>query len=259
MIASERASYILKRFQEKDTVTFKEISDELAVSTATARRDIEYLAQKGLVLKVHGGAVRTQKESGGYSFAPVVTSEKMQKHIAEKVAIAERAASFIQDGECIFLDGGSTIAPMVDFIRSKRVRIVTHNLLVPQRLQNPELDVFLISGHYSPIHVSTSGVYAEKMVSQFHFDHAFFGCSGVDLVRQMVYDDDIDTIPIKEVAMRHSTHNYLLVDSSKLGIPSYCRFCEPSTFEYVITDSSAGTLQELPGNFILADSPSPGI
>lgn len=252
MIASERASYILNRFKEKDTITFKEISDELAVSTATARRDIEYLARKGLVFKVHGGAICAQRDQGGYFLAPLVTSEKMQKSVAEKAAIGERASSFIQDGDCIFLDGGSTIASMIDYIQNRKVRIVTHNLLIPQRLKNPDVDIFLIGGHYSPVHVSTSGVYTEKMVSQFHFDHAFFGCSGVDIGREMVYDDDIDTIPVKEVAMKHATHTYLLVDASKLGSPSYCRFCEIPAFDHVITDAAAESLGTLPDNFIIA-------
>lgn len=250
MIASERAGCILELFQEKGTVTFQDISDRLGISTATARRDVDYLAKKGLVLKVYGGAVLIKKERPPFPFAPVVTSEKMQRHIAEKIAIAQRATSFIQDGDCIFLDGGSTIAPMIDYLQNKQVRIVTHNMLVPHRLQNPDVDIFLIGGHYSPVHVSTSGVNTEKKVSQFHFDHAFFGCSGIDLERQMVYDDDIDTIPVKEVAMKHAAHTYLLADSSKLGTPSYCRFCEVSAFDFVITNDAA-KMESLPQNFIL--------
>ena len=45
----------------------------------------------------------------------------------DKTAIARLAASFVHDGDCIFLDGGTTIAPMIDFIQDKRIKIVTHN------------------------------------------------------------------------------------------------------------------------------------
>ena len=120
---------------------------------------------------------------------------------------------------------------MIDFIQDKKIRIVTHNLLIPQRVQNMDVDIFLIGGHYSHFHASTVGVFAEKMVSQFHFDHAFFGCSGIELVHQMAYNDDIDTIPVKEVAMKYATHNYLLADASKLGVTSYCRFNPLSAFD----------------------------
>lgn len=252
MIASERASYILSQLKEKDTVTLKEISDRLGVSIATVRRDFERLDEKGLVVKVRSGATRVDM---GMQLqpAPIVTSEKSKEHIEAKTAIAHKAASFIRDGDCIFLDGGTTIAPMIDFIQNKKIKIVTHNLLVPQRLKNLDVDIFLIGGHYSHCHVSTVGVYAEKMVSQFHFDHAFFGCSGIELSRQMAYNDDIDTIPVKEVAMKCASRSYLLADASKLGVTSYCRFSPLSTFDMVISNNRQAIEGGFPSNFVFSD------
>ncbi|MBC8584772.1 DeoR/GlpR family DNA-binding transcription regulator [Youxingia wuxianensis] len=252
MIASERAIYILNRLKEKETVTLKEMSDELNVSVATVRRDFEKLDEKGLAIKVRSGATRATAP-GIVSSLPLVTSEKSKENIEDKIEIARKAASYVQDGDCIFLDGGTTIAPMIDFIQNKKIKIITHNLLVPQRLQNMDVDIFLIGGHYSHFHVSTVGVYAEKMVSQFHFDHAFFGCSGIELVHQMAYNDDIDTIPVKEVAMKYSSHNYLLADASKLGITSYCRFSPLSAFDVIISNRKASNHASLPSNLIFAD------
>ena len=253
MIASERARYILNRLKEKEVVTLKEIADELGVSIATVRRDFEKLDEKGLAVKVRSGATRASLP--GPSAAPMVTSEKSKEHIEAKISIASKAASLVKDGDCIFLDGGTTIAPMIDFIQDKKIRIVTHNLLIPQRVQNMDVDIFLIGGHYSPFHASTVGVFAEKMVSQFHFDHAFFGCSGIELVHQMAYNDDIDTIPVKEVAMKYATHNYLLADASKLGVTSYCRFNPLSAFDLIISDHNDNMPDGLPSNFVFADVP----
>ena len=178
MIATERASYILNKLRDKDTVTLKEIAAELGVSEATVRRDFERLDAQGFVVRVRSGATRVNGAVPGNA-APLVTSEKLTEHMEDKTAIARLAASFVHDGDCVFLDGGTTIAPMIDFIQDKRIKIVTHNLLVTHRLKNMNVDIFLIGGHYTHFHESTVGVYTEKMVSQFHFDHAFFGCSGI--------------------------------------------------------------------------------
>ena len=198
MIATERASYILNKLRDKNTVSLKEIASELDVSEATVRRDFERLDKEGFVVRVRSGAKRVEPVVPDH-VTPLVTSEKLTEYTEEKNAIAKFAAGFVHDGDCVFLDGGTTIAPMIDFIQDKKIKIVTHNLLIPRRLKKMNVDIFLLGGHYTQFHESTMGVYTEKMVSQFHFDHAFFGCSGIELVHQMVYNDDIDTVPVKEV------------------------------------------------------------
>ena len=235
MIATERASYILNKLRDKDTVTLKEIAAELGVSEATVRRDFERLDAQGFVVRVRSGATRVNGAVPGNA-APLVTSEKLTEHMEDKTAIARLAASFVHDGDCVFLDGGTTIAPMIDFIQDKRIKIVTHNLLVTHRL------------HF---HESTVGVYTEKMVSQFHFDHAFFGCSGIELMHQMAYNDDIDTVPVKEIAMKCSNKNYLLADASKLGKTSFCRLAPLSAFDGVIVTCPPELSTPLPSNFIV--------
>ena len=250
MIATERASYILNKLRDKDTVTLKEIAAELGVSEATVRRDFERLDAQGFVVRVRSGATRVNGAVPGNA-APLVTSEKLTEHMEDKTAIARLAASFVHDGDCVFLDGGTTIAPMIDFIQDKRIKIVTHNLLVTHRLKNMNVDIFLIGGHYTHFHESTVGVYTEKMVSQFHFDHAFFGCSGIELMHQMAYNDDIDTVPVKEIAMKCSNTNYLLADASKLGKTSFCRLAPLSAFDGVIVICPPELSTPLPSNFIV--------
>lgn len=101
MIATERASYILNKLRDKDTVTLKEIAAELGVSEATVRRDFERLDEQGFVVRVRSGATRVNGAAPGNA-APLVTSEKLTEHMEDKTAIARLAASFVHDGDCIF-------------------------------------------------------------------------------------------------------------------------------------------------------------
>lgn len=248
MIATERIDYILNKLEEETTVTIKEIAADLHVSEATVRRDFERLEQKGLALRVRAGATKT----GGYSLgnvAPLITSEKLTEHMEEKNVIAKAAASFIEDGQCIFLDGGTSVAQIIDFIQDKKVKIVTPNLLIPRRLINVDMDVFLIGGRYMHFHESTVGTYAEKMISQFHFDYAFFGCSGIELTNQLAYNDDIETVPVKEVAMRCADRSVLLADSSKIGKTSVCHFSSLNSFDNIIIYEPENLSVSFPSNF----------
>ena len=224
MIATERMDYILQKLEAETTVTIKEIAASLNVSEATIRRDFERLEQKGLALT---------------------------EHMEEKNVIAKAAASLIQDGQCIFLDGGTSVAQLIDFIQDKRIKIVTPNLLIPRKLYNMDMDIFLIGGRYMHFHESTVGTYAEKMISQFHFDYAFFGCSGIELNNQLAYNDDIETVPVKEVAMRCADKSVLLADSSKIGKTSVCRFASLSSFDNIIIYEPENLSIGFPSNFTI--------
>ena len=139
--------YILQKLEAETTVTIKEIAASLNVSEATIRRDFERLEQKGQALRVRAGATKTSGSPLG-NVAPLITSEKLTEHMEEKNVIAKAAASLIQDGQCIFLDGGTSVAQLIDFIQDKRIKIVTPNLLIPRKLYNMDMDIFLIGGRY---------------------------------------------------------------------------------------------------------------
>ena len=113
------------------------------------------------------------------------------------------------------------------------------------------VDIFLIGGHYTHFHESTVGVYTEKMVSQFHFDHAFLDALALSWCTRWLYNDDIDTVPVKEIAMKCSNKNYLLADASKFGKTSFCRLAPLSAFDGVIVTCPPELSAPLPSNFIV--------
>lgn len=252
MIASERSNYIISRLKERETISLRDISRELGISEATARRDFEKLEQQGMLVRVHSGATRVGNfERPAAEPSMVTPTMKPEVNVAAKHLVAQRAAAFVQEGDCIFLDGGTSLAPMITCLAGKRIRIVTHNILIAQNFGDALADLFLVGGYYRSYHATTVGHHAEKMISQFHFDHAFFGCSGVDLKQHMAYNNDIDTIPVKEAAMKYSARNYLLIDDSKLDTTAYCRFSSLSAFDHVICNRREGDATEYPSNFLL--------
>lgn len=252
MIASERNNYILNRLKERETIGSKEISRELNVSEATVRRDLDLLEREGKLIRVRSGARRVESSVDhvdSTKFQYPILLQGSNKNMEAKCAVAKRAATFVKDGDCVFIDGGTSLAPLIDYLSGKRIKIVTHNLRIVLNLKTPEAEIFLVGGYYKPYHATTVGYYGESMISQFHFDHAFFGCSGVNLEQQVAFNNDIDTIPMKKMAMKTAEHKYLLIDTSKLSETAYCRFCSISEFDYVICNSEK-EIGSYPANFL---------
>src|SRR5258706_14814204 len=74
----------------------------------TVRRDLEVLAERGLLAKVHGGATST---NSGSTNEPGFAAKAVQQR-REKTAIANRAAAFVQPGAAIALSAGTTTAEL---------------------------------------------------------------------------------------------------------------------------------------------------
>ena len=92
------------------------------------------------------------------------------------------------------------------------------------------VDIFLIGGHYTHFHESTVGVYTEKWSLSFISTTPFFGCLGHRLMHQMAYNDDIDTVPVKEIAMNCSKQEITFWRTRNKLKTSFCRLAPLSAF-----------------------------
>lgn len=232
MIASERRLYILQAINDKGVVNLKDIARELQTSEATVRRDLEKLEGEGKLVRVQGGAT---VHSGAESLVGTVKLTMNTKaHIrqTEKAAVAKAAAELVQDGESVFLDCGTSIAPVADWLLPRPVRIVTYSTLVLSR-PGPKTNLILVGGEYSESHGMLTGVLAEEMLKQFHFDHAFIGCYGVSLSEGICFQRDVASTNMKRIGIAKSNQSYLLLDDSKLEKHGLFSFAKMSDFDRV--------------------------
>ena len=141
LFSEERQRLILDRLG-KDARSLDELSADLGVSTATVRRDLLFLESKGRVKRVHGGAIRPDMIVGEPLF-----NEKRLIREREKNAIAENAAKLVNDGESIYLDGGSTVLSMCEYLSSKKnLSIVTNSLMAASELMEAGHKLFIVGG-----------------------------------------------------------------------------------------------------------------
>lgn len=247
MIASERRRYILEALSAKGVISLKDTAKQLGVAEITARRDFEKLEGEGKLKRVQGGAAFLDDPDG----AELTMSGKLPKNMREKEAVALIAASLVSDGDSVFIDGGTTMLPLAMLLVKKDIRIVTHNMLIFEKIRKATARIILIGGEYFPHYSMNLGPIAQEMLKQFYFDKAFFGCSGVDVAQKMVYTTEPESMHMKRIAMQNSKQNHLLIDSSKFEKRGFLKLSDTDDFTSIFTDKYEGTDEALE-NLIVA-------
>ena len=223
-----REQEILRILSEDGTITVAEISAKLRVSAVTIRRDLKALADKGLVVRTHGGAFPP--------FHPSIL-ESQKKMVAEKERIAKAAAAHVEDGDNILIVAGTTTPLMVKHLLGKRdIHIVTNSTLIyPQARINPSLRLTVVGGEFRPSAEAILGPEATQGLTRFHVQKAFLGADGFSLAAGLTADF-VEVAEIVKMAASHSEQSLLLADSSKYGRAGFAHIMGLDGLDGIITD-----------------------
>jgi len=240
LLSAERESLILQELGD-NVCTITELGAKLNVSEATVRRDLQSLEEQGRVRRVHGGAVRTK-----FSTEPIFT-EKASLNEGEKTRIAELALGMIEDGDTIFLDGGSTVLALSKLLdRKKNLTVVTNSLMAAAELMESPHKLILVGGEFRALSRTFVGVLTDPIINMLRIKKAFLGTIGFSL------DDGLSTTDpaeahTKELVLRRSEKNIVLADSSKIGVSSFVASGSLADVQILITDPriQARTAKEL--------------
>lgn len=254
MMQSERYEKIVTITNERGFVSTKELSDSLKVTETTIRRDTETLDQQGLLIRVHGGA-KSIRNGDILSHGDEIRMTERIDHNKEKRIVAKKAASFVKDGDCIFLDGGTSALNMIDYLKDKKIKIVTNNHLIAYAYKGGEADIHMLGGKYLPEYNMVVGPVATEELEKYNFDYAFISAVGVDMATQTVYTTEVYTAAVKKMAISRSMSKYLLLDDSKFSVKGFCGFLHTGDFDGVIcNDSPRFKKDEIPDHYILVEN-----
>ncbi|MGI6511005.1 MAG: DeoR/GlpR family DNA-binding transcription regulator [Catenisphaera adipataccumulans] len=249
MLAAERRQAILKQLDQHEIVTVQKLAAHLDVTPMTIRRDLAELEEEERCVRVHGGAKRI--EPGVLSkHTEMDMLDRLHLHYEAKVKVAKKAAELIQDGECIFIDGGTSMLPLMPFIKDKAIQIVTNNLLWQTQFESDRAEVFALGGKLIPKYKMTVGPETAENLRRFRFDRAFISCNGFSIKRDLMYTADVDTMAVKEQALRQAETGILLTDASKANVQGFYSLLKLSAFDAIVCDRDTGT-REAPEGFIL--------
>lgn len=211
LLTTERHRIILELLSKQGIVSLKTIVQQTNSSESTIRRDLAFLEDNGLLRRVHGGARLPQSK-----FDEPAMKDKSDKNLAEKKAIAKSAVDTIRDGDCIYLDAGTTVAHMLPFLVDKKVIVVTNGLMHIEALTNANVPTYLLGGRIKANTKAIVGSVAQESLKKYRFDKCFIGMNGVDLDRGFTTPDPEESI-LKSIAMELSEEAFVLVDHTKFG------------------------------------------
>lgn len=227
-----REKFILNTLDKYGKIVVKQVVERFNVSGMTARRDIAKLAQQGYLLRTHGGAIKSDPLSNMFSF-----SRRIDRYKDRKIAIGQRAAQYVKNNETIYIDSGTTLIRMCQFLKNKEgLKIITNSIPAASELTNySDMEVILIGGKIIPERRSIYGPVAVRQVAEYNVNKAFIGTDGVSLRRGLsAYDNN--EANVSRTIIDSADQVFLLCDSSKIEKDSFYVFAPLSIIDFLIID-----------------------
>lgn len=217
MLTEERHKLIIDMLSSKGIAKIEELVELTDASESTIRRDLTYLENADVLKRVHGGATVLKGRYTEPSY-----NEKLDRNTNEKSLIAQYAASLIKDGDCIYLDAGTTTFEIIKYITTKNIVVVTNGLKHIDSLIEKDISTYILGGKVKSTTKAIIGMDALKNLEKFRFDKVFVGINGIDLDYGFT-TPDMDEAALKESAINLSKEAFVLADESKFGEVTFCK------------------------------------
>jgi DeoR family transcriptional regulator, fructose operon transcriptional repressor len=231
--AEERQQGIVARARAAGRVDVASLAAELEVTTETVRRDLTTLERRGLLRRVHGGAIPVER----LGFEPGLASRDTVM-VAEKERIAKAALAYLPAEGAILLDAGTTTARLAEVLPAERELIVVTNALqIALTLSvRPNLTVLTIGGRIRGRTLAAVNTPALDMLRDLYVDVAFLGANGVTVEHGLTTPDPAEAA-VKRAMLRAARRRVLLADHTKVGPVQLARFGAVADLDVLVTDT----------------------
>jgi len=202
----------------------------LGVSESTVRRDLESLEEAGEARRTHGGVYWTGQTDTIETFR-----SNRDDGWPRKQAIGRLAASLIEDGDTILLDGGSTVYELARLIVNRPLQVVTNSLPVAHLLSTSDsIDLIMIGGCVRRRTSVTIGPMADAMLADINVSKTFLSVAGV--TPRGFFNSDMMLVESEKAMIAAADQTFVLADSSKFGKVSLSQICGLEDVSKVLTD-----------------------
>jgi DeoR/GlpR family transcriptional regulator of sugar metabolism len=259
MLARQRQERILEALRASGGVRVSDLTETLHVSYMTIRRDLDALAEQGLVEKVHGGATATATAEAQRSADEPGFEAKSVRELGEKEAIAVEAVQLVRPGTAIGVTAGTTTWMLARYLRDvPNLTVVTNSIPVAEVMRHDgrtDLSVVLTGGLRTPSDALVGPV-AEASVRAMHVDLLFMGVHGMD-ERGGFTTPNLLEAETNRALVRSARRLVVVADHTKWGIVGLSTIAELSEADVLVTDDALSpeaqaTLGEHVGELIVA-------
>ncbi|KRG16339.1 transcriptional regulator [Virgibacillus soli] len=231
MLPLERQKKIIELLKFKKVMKIKELLTELDISIDTLRRDLNILTKQGKIEKIYGGVKLAESPLAESSM-----DKRLISHIEEKNSIAQTCSEYIQDGDCIYLDSGSTTLQIAKYIKNKRkLTVITNSVPVVLELMNSNLDLIMIGGKVRKEEQSVVTYDYLFNFNQLNIQKAFICASGITFEKG-ISDYHIEEAITRKNIISLSSEIYVAADSTKFGKDVTVGITPLEKVDYIVTD-----------------------
>ncbi len=233
MLANQRRDKILELIQEDGSAKVIDLARIFKVTEVTIRQDLDKLEKDELVIKTHGGAYLKNVEDQVRTF-----SLANQENILQKELIAVKCLDYIDSGDTIILDSGSTTSEIAKKLRGyKNLTVITNALNIALILgAEPGIEVIMTGGEFKPPTLSLTGQKAADFFKGLNVQKLFLATAGISLKSGLTYPSISDLV-VKKAMIDAADTTYLVADSTKIGRSSFASLGALSLIDYIITDA----------------------
>jgi len=230
MKKKERQQNVIDEVSINRKVSSSYLSKKLNVSEDTIRRDIKELDKKGLLTKVHGGAISTIQKLYHYNEDVIYNREN-------KARIALKAISLIENGMSIIISGGTTNLMLAKLLpKDLKATVYTYSLPIAMQLtEHPLIETIFIGGKIYRSSMVTTGIDVVQYLSKLRVNICFMGVSAIS-VDLGITDEGYEVSLIKKAMIKASEHIVYLATSNKLNLRHSYDVCNTKDIDTVVTD-----------------------
>nr|BFE34467.1 DeoR/GlpR family DNA-binding transcription regulator [Actinomadura rugatobispora] len=225
---------LIERLRTTEHVTVADLAAATGASEMTIRRDLDQLADRGVLRRVRGGAVSLLLRGEAMPFA-------VREHEAPdtKRRIAAEVDGLLADGEAVVLDCGTTTLTIARAVAGRRLTVVPLDLHSAGALSAaPEIRLLVPGGRTTPGALAFTGPLTEASLASLRVDTAVLGVCGLSAEHGLTAHD-LDEVPVKRAAIAAANRVIAVCDGAKFGRTGLGVVCPVTTLDAVITDRTA--------------------
>ena len=211
-LPAERHRRIHELLREQRVVRVSVLSEQLGVSEVTIRRDLEVLERRGMLERTHGGAVATQWVRSEPAYRDAASTNPIEKRL-----IGAAAAALVEQGDALYLNGGTTTLQVFRHLRATGLKVATNHVGIALEAADRDVELLLLGGHYRAPSNSVVGPFATEALRRTHATKAFIGVEGISvgsgLTTPVAAEAEIARVMIEQTRGRV----LVVADHSKIG------------------------------------------
>lgn len=228
---TERRDAIVELLGEVGRVSVNELSERFGVTGVVIRTDLTELEKKGLLTRVHGGAITSYK-----SYYDMSLVQRSNTNSAEKKAIARAIAEMINNNDTIMMNAGTTPIFVMRELADKNITIVTNSIALSlEAAKHPNLKILLLGGNVDASYQFTYGLSALRELDRYTADVFILSVDGVDIEKGITtfYHEEAE---LCKKMIKNAKQTIVAADFSKIDRVAFAEVDSITAIDKIVTN-----------------------